>query len=175
MKVREFVSSMFMLAVAIVFWIGADRISRSPLEGQISAAGFPKLLAVCLGALAVIRMVQLALTERRARDNAAPGAAAAGADSGDGDVASQNWRLHGRAAGLIALGIGYIAILPTLGYLLSIALLLAAVALYNGRRLSIGLGAVVILGAVLLYLMFVQLLGVPLPAGVWAGLFDGSR
>lgn len=169
MQVKEFASTMVMLALALVFWFGADAISRSPLEGQVGADGFPKLLAVSLGGLVIVRLIQLVLAERRVRGGKSPGAA----EKQPSRKVPASWRPHLRAAGMIALGIGYIVLLPTLGYLLSIALLVAAVALYNGRRASLGLAAVAIVGAGLLYLMFVQLLDVPLPAGVWEGLFAG--
>jgi hypothetical protein len=170
MQVKEFASTMVMLALSLVFWFGADAISRSPLEGQVGADGFPKLLAVSLGVLVIIRLVQLVLAERRVRGGKSPGAPT---ESTSARTDSASWRPHLRAAGMIALGIGYIVILPTLGYLLSIALLLAAVALYNGRRASLGLAGVAIVGAGLLYVMFVRLLDVPLPAGLWEGLFAG--
>jgi hypothetical protein len=170
MHLKEFASTMVMLVLSLVFWFGADAISRSPLEGQVGADGFPKLLAVSLGVLVIIRLVQLVLAERRIGGGKSPGAPAGSPPPRTDWV---RWRPHLRAAGMIALGIGYIVILPTLGYLLSIALLLAAVALYNGRRASLGLAGVAIVGAGLLYVMFVRLLDVPLPPGLWEGLFAG--
>jgi hypothetical protein len=166
MYAKEIASSMFMLALAVVFWVGADAIPASPLEGQVGAAGFPKLLAVSLGGLALIRIAQNLLMARRAGGSGSP---AAVADGGPG-AAEGAWRQHGRAAGMLGIGIAYILVLPILGYVLSIGLLIAAVALYSRRRPSRGLAVIAIVGAGLLYVMFVWLLQVPMPAGIWGGL-----
>jgi hypothetical protein len=159
MQAREYGSSAFMLALAVVVWIGAGTIPVSPLEGQVGAAGFPKLLAAALGILAIARMVQIFLRTRRAGPGTAPAEARA-----------VNWGLHVRAIGILAIGIGYVLLVPYLGYLLSIGLLLAAVAIYAGRRPSIGLGVVSVVGAVVLYVVFVRLLDVAMPAGFWEHL-----
>jgi hypothetical protein len=45
--------------------------------------------------------------------------------------------------------------------------LLAVVAVYSGRRPSPGVAVVAVVGAILLYVIFVRLLNVPLPAGLW--------
>lgn len=166
MQAKEVGSCVFMMVVAVVFWVGADAIPASPLEGQVGAAGFPKLLALSLGGLALIRIAQNLLTARRA---GGPGSPAAVADGGSG-AAEGAWRQHGRAAGMLGIGIGYILVLPILGYVLSIAMLIAAVALYNRRRPSLGLAAIAVIGAGLLYVVFVRLLQIPLPAGIWSEL-----
>ena len=80
------------------------------------------------------------------------------------------WAGQGRrtlwAAGLLAFAITYLLIVETLGYLLSLALMIAGVSVFLGARanwrpLVVGLG-----GAVVLWLLFVRLLGVGMPAGV---------
>lgn len=166
MYAKEIASCVFMLALAVVFWFGADAIPVSPLEGQVGAAGFPKLLALSLGGLALIRIAQTLLTARRAGVPSSPAAGAAAEREAPGLA----WRQHGRAAGMLGIGIGYILLLPILGYVLSIGLLIAAVALYSHRRLSRGLVVIAIVGAGVLYVMFVWLLQVPMPAGIWGEL-----
>jgi hypothetical protein len=49
-------------------------------------------------------------------------------------------------------------------------LLFGAVALYNHQRPSLRLAVVTILIAVGFYLLFVRLLNIPLPPGIWPGL-----
>jgi hypothetical protein len=169
MYAKEIASSIFMLALAVAFWVGADAIPVSPLEGQVGAAGFPKLLALSLGGLALIRLAQNLLTARRAGGRSSPAASTATADDAS-HSADAAWRQHARAAGMLGLGIGYILVLPILGYVLSIGLLIAAVALYSRRRPSLGLAVVVIVGAGLLHVMFVWLLQVPMPTGIWGEL-----
>ena len=169
MQAKEVGSCVFMMVVAVVFWVGADAIPTSPLEGQVGAAGFPKLLAISLGGLALIRIAQTLLTARRAGGRSSPAAGAAVVDDGRSSEYAA-WRQHGRAVGMLGIGIGYILLLPILGYVLSVALLIAAVALYNRRRPSLGLAAIAIIGAGLLYVVFVRLLQIPLPAGIWSEL-----
>ena len=172
MNVKELSSSVFMLVVAIVFWYGATKIPVSPLEGQVGAAGFPKLLAASLGALAIIRLAQTVLSARRAGERGSPAAGAALTDE-EREAKKAEWRGHGRAAAMLLLGVGYVVVLPFLGYLLSLVLLIVVVTLYSGRRPSLGLAAVAIVGAAVLYVVFVWLLQVPMPAGIWPelGLF----
>lgn len=54
--------------------------------------------------------------------------------------------------------------LPYLGYLLSLALLIAGITLYMGAAPSWRTVVVPLVGAVLLWLIFVKLLGVDMPA-----------
>lgn len=161
MYAKDIISSVVMLVLAIAFWLGADAIPVSPLEGGVGAAGFPKLLAVSLGGLAVIRIVQTVLTARRAGETLFPAA---------GDMIATAWREHRRAAGMLAIGIAYVLLLPRLGYPLAIALLLASVVIYSGRRPTLGLAAVVIGGTAVLYATFVWLLRVRMPTGIWEKL-----
>jgi uncharacterized membrane protein len=72
-----------------------------------------------------------------------------------------------RASGLLGLGIGYLIIVKFLGYLLSIMVLLFTVALYQGARLSWRVAAISACGAVLLWAVFVLLLDVPMPSGIF--------
>lgn len=74
---------------------------------------------------------------------------------------------------MLAIGVVYLAVLSTLGFVLSTVLLLLAVAIYSGRPLSLQLLLIAAAGAAILYLLFVILLDVPLPPGFWPGLFGG--
>ena len=69
-----------------------------------------------------------------------------------------------RAAGILAIGVGYLVAAPTIGYLPAVALALAATALYEGERPSVRLALVACGGAAALYLLFVIVLGVEMPA-----------
>lgn len=169
MNVKEFSSSVFMLVVAIVFWYGATKIPVSPLEGQVGAAGFPKLLAAGLGGLAIIRLAQTVLAARRAGERIFPAAGAALTDE-EREAKKLEWLGHRRAAAMLVLGVGYVIVLPILGYFLSLTLLVVAATVYSGRRPSLGLAVVAIAGAGLLYVVFVWLLQVPMPTGIWANL-----
>jgi hypothetical protein len=71
---------------------------------------------------------------------------------------------------MLLIGIAYLAVVGTIGYLPAVLLLILATARYVGRPWSLELLAVAAGGAVLYYLMFVRLLGIPLPPGLWPAL-----
>jgi hypothetical protein len=83
---------------------------------------------------------------------------------------TESRNLHLRAIGMILIGGGYLVLVPYLGYMLTVGLLLLTVAIYNGKRPSPGLLLFGALGSIGFYLLFVQLLDVPLPAGFWPSL-----
>ena len=70
---------------------------------------------------------------------------------------------------MLLIGIGYLAVVDTIGYVPAVALLVVAAALYLGQGPSARLVLVAVGLAVLYYLIFVRLLGIPLPPGVWPG------
>jgi putative tricarboxylic transport membrane protein len=83
-----------------------------------------------------------------------------------------DWAGQGRktawAAGLMAFGVAYLGLVNTLGYLLAMAVLICGVALFLGARFSWRPVLIGVLGAVVLWLIFVKLLGVAMPAGLLA-------
>jgi len=76
-----------------------------------------------------------------------------------------------RAGGMLLLGIGYLLIVRFLGYIPSIALLMIAATLYLGTPFSWRVPAIGVAGALVYWLVFVWLLGIPLPAGRLVELF----
>ncbi len=72
---------------------------------------------------------------------------------------------------MLALGVVYLIIIPYLGYLLSVMVLMGGVALYNGSRVSPTFVATIVGGAIFFYVLFVRLLGIPLPSGMWPSVF----
>lgn len=165
------------LALAGIYWYGADQIPISPLDGAVNAAAMPKALAYALGGLAIILILRAVIIEvitRRATETTADGARqrpSAGAEDGGTEDAVVRRSRHLRAAGMLGIGILYLIAVPYLGYMLSIALLVFAVATYMKARpdrklllLSAGI-------ALFFYLLFVRFLGIPLPPGFWPSLF----
>ena len=71
---------------------------------------------------------------------------------------------------MFLIGILYLVALPYLGYVLSIALLVAVAAWYNGKAPGPMLFAVAIGTAVFFYFLFVRFLGIGLPPGLWPDL-----
>jgi putative tricarboxylic transport membrane protein len=86
--------------------------------------------------------------------------------------ASSEWKGEARkifrAFGLLIIGVIYLFMLAFLGYVLSIALLLAAVAFYLGAAFNWRMMLIAAAGAVVLWTIFVILLGVPMPAGLFS-------
>ena len=151
-----------LLTFAGLYWLGADQIKVSRLEGIVGAQAVPKGLAVSLAILSALLLVQ-ALWPR-------PRAAAAGLE-GEGEAVGAN--RHLRALGMLLIGVGYLLLVGIIGYVPAIALLVLATALYMGRTLSVQLVLLAVGGAVLYWLIFVRLLGIPLPSGIWPELWRG--
>ena len=72
---------------------------------------------------------------------------------------------------MLLIGIGYLAVVGTIGYVPAVALLVVATALYLGQSLSARLVVLAVGLALFYYLMFVRLLGIPLPPGIWPGVW----
>ena len=151
-----------LIAIAGLYWLGADQIKVSRLEGIVGAQAVPKGLAVCLAVLSALLLAQDAW-----RGRPAAGPVAVATDEGSGSYA------HLRAAGMLLIGVGYLVLVGTIGYVPAIALLVVATALYLGQGLSARLLLVAAGLALFYYLIFVRLLGIPLPPGIWPGVWRG--
>jgi hypothetical protein len=160
---RDAVVGAVVLAVAGIYWQAAGTIRRSSLDDSIGAAGVPNTLAAVLAGLAVLLILRgLVLSTRQAPRNVVAVDEARQPD--------ETPRAHFRALGMLVLGVLYLLIVPVLGYAVSIALLLAAVALYNYRKPTLELALFAVLGSAGFYLLFVKILGIPLPAGFWPNI-----
>jgi len=152
------------MAFAALYWLGADGIRVSPLDGPVTAAGLPKSLAYALGGLALLLILRsLALKWMATR-------APAGQQDASPEVGEQGapgMKRHLRALGMLALGIGYLLLVPYLGYTLTVIGLLLATALYIGAKFGPKTLAIAGLGGIFFYLLFVQFLHIPLPPGIW--------
>ena len=77
----------------------------------------------------------------------------------------------GRAVGMLLIGIGYVVAVPQVGYIPALAALITCTAAYQAREFTMRILAVGLAGAVLLWVLFVLLLGIPQPQGPWPSLF----
>jgi len=152
---RDAVVGAVVLALAGVYWLAARTIRHSSLDDSIGAAGLPNTLAVLLAALALLLILRSLFSRARSNQGA----------QNETDVEAP--RAHLRALGMLFLGVAYLVVVPSLGYAVSVALLVAAVALYNHQKPSLRLALVTILISVGFYLLFVRLLRIPLPPGIW--------
>jgi hypothetical protein len=151
---RDTIIALGLIVVAGLYWLGADEIRVSKLEGIVGAQAVPKGLAISLAVLSILLIAQALLRPRRAAGPAE-------------EAEAGGWHAHLRAAGMLLIGIGYLAVVGTIGYIPALVLLVLATALYLGQSPSAWLALVAVGLAVLYYLIFVRLLGIPLPPGVW--------
>jgi hypothetical protein len=71
---------------------------------------------------------------------------------------------------MLAIGVGYVAAVPWLGYLPSVAALIGATIYYQERVFNRHVVLVALGGAVFCWLLFVRLMGIPQPPGWWRSL-----
>jgi putative tricarboxylic transport membrane protein len=148
---RDSLAALLLLAVAGLYYQATLAIPSSSLSDAVGADGLPKLLTAALALVALALVVKGALAARRA----APVVSAA--DAGEERATPL------RALGFIAIGVGYMIVAPWTGYLVAVALLIVAVAVYEGERPSLKLTAIAAAGGVGFWLVFVKLLGVEQP------------
>lgn len=160
---RDVWIGLVLLVGAVLYWYGADNIPISPLDGEINAAAMPKALAYVLGALSLILIV-------RSLSLVAMGAAAAQTSSAEERAKARH--AHLRAIGILVLGVGYLLVVNWLGYALSVALLIFCVATYVGQKPGLRLAGTAVALAAGFTVIFVFILGIPLPGGV---LLDALR
>jgi putative tricarboxylic transport membrane protein len=162
---KDLVCGVGALVVAVGYYLLADAIPRSLLSDDVGAAGLPKVYAVGLGLLSLILIARAAMARAAAMG---PRSAEVRADTAM--RAAQRTALL-RAAGMLAIGVAYVVLVPYLGYVLSIALLIAATIYYQGGRVTRQAGVVAVGGAVFFWFMFVWLLRIAQPPGLWPDLF----
>ena len=142
------------LAAAAAYYAAARAIPSSLLDDVVGSGGLPKAYGLALAVLALAQIARALGSRRRiaARSSGEP------------------MPSHGKTIGTLALGLAYGAVLPWLGYAGSIALLIAATAAYQGSGFNRRVALIAAGGAVFLWALFVWLLGIPQPAGIWTGL-----
>lgn len=152
-----------LIILAIAYWLGADAIKQSVLGGSIGADALPKMLGIALGILSLILILQTLLGARRA--------AATDAEP----VEPVSLRPHLKALGMLLIGIGYVVLVETVGYIPGIAYLLGAVVLFVGgasRRTTIIFAVV---GALFFWAFFVHVLDIRQPRGIWPDLWKALQ
>lgn len=134
-------------ALGLGWYWQAALIEDSLLSDGVGAGGVPMALALLMAAAGALLLLR---SLRAAPSAAQPGRGAAA---------------HAKAAGLLALMVGYLLAAPLLGYALSIGLFATLVAAYAGARIGPTLAAFGVGAAALFWLGFVGLLGVAFPTG----------
>ena len=157
---RDFVFGCAMLAVAAGYYAVSAAIPETTLSDAVGPAGLPKAYAVVLAALSIILIIGSQVQKDPAyenRESLIPGPRSPIPDP----------RPLRRVAGLLLIGVLYVALVPWLGYIVSLAALIAATTYYQGGRLNRQVALVAVCGALFFWVLFVVVLRIPQPSGIW--------
>jgi putative tricarboxylic transport membrane protein len=161
---RDLVFGIATLAMALVYYALTSTIPQSQLADPVGPQGLPKTYAVILATLSVLL---IARSLKRA-----PGQV----NREIANRAPANLRIPNPGSGLPAvvgmllIGAAYIVVLPYLGYLLSVAMLITATTYFQGGRVNGRTVLVALSGAVFFWVLFIWLLRIQYPAGLWPSL-----
>jgi putative tricarboxylic transport membrane protein len=153
---RDLLFGIATLVVAIVYYGLAATIPQSDLADPVGPQGLPRVYAVLLAALSLILIARSLPRSTPRPESSNPESRIPNPGSG-----------IPRVIGMLLIGVAYIIVLPWLGYLLSVAALITATIYFqggviNGRSILVALS-----GAVCLWLLFIWLLRIQYPAGLW--------
>lgn len=162
MRGRDLLFGTATLVVAVVYYGLAAAIPASDLSDPIGPQGLPKIYAVLLAGLALI-LIARSLPRVHSNPeppNPDPRTLEPPKPEPQGSPAA-------RVAGMLLIGIAYIIVLPWLGYLVSIAALLTFTIYLQGGPINRRTILVSLSGAAVFWLLFIWLLGIQYPAGIW--------
>jgi putative tricarboxylic transport membrane protein len=158
---RDLTFGLVALAFAATYYSLTTAIPESALADAVGPKGLPKIYALLLAALAMIVIVG-----SRPRRRAPTDGGRRAQPTTDPDTTTP-WRM----AGMLGIGVVYLLVVPWLGYVPTLAALILASALFQGSALTARLVLISGGGAVVLWALFVLLLRIPQPAGVWESVF----
>jgi putative tricarboxylic transport membrane protein len=156
---RDLVFGSATLVLAAIYYALTITIPQSDLADPIGPQGLPKTYAVVLAALSIFLIARSikrpANLERTNLESTDPGSRI----PNPGRVP--------RVAGMLLIGVAYMVVLPWLGYLLSVAALIVATTYFQGGSINRRSILVAISGALCLWVLFIWLLRIQYPAGLW--------
>ena len=152
---KDLISSALLLGIAGAYYYASTDIPTSALDDEIGPKGLPAALSILLAIVAVAIAARALVSARAVAKAAAPV-----------EPAKESEAPWPRALGLLAIGILYVPVVDVLGYFLTIFLLLAGIALYEGLKPSWRVFAVSLGGAAFFWLLFAYGLGIRQPAGL---------
>jgi hypothetical protein len=150
---RDLMLGAFCLALAIGYYLMAAAIPESALSDTVGAQGLPQTYAI------VLAVLSLTLIARSI--------AGAGIELPRATHRSPVLRI----AGMLGIGILYLVAVPWLGYVLALTGLIAATTYYQGGGLNRRVAVVALSGALFFWVLFVAVLGIAHPPGIWPSLF----
>lgn len=161
MLTRDIVGGGAALAIGAGYLAMAMDLRTSALDDAVGPAGVPTVLGGLMVVLGLCLLLQGIVTRRGAR--ATGPAIEEDADEGDSERVARSGLV--RAGGLLAIAVGYLLIVRLVGYVPAIAALIIAAALHGGASPGWRVVAIGVAGALFYYVLFVLVLGIPLPAG----------
>jgi putative tricarboxylic transport membrane protein len=151
---RDFMGGLVAVLAGGLYLSLSLKLRSSALADSIGPAGLPNTLGILMIILGLVLCAQALWQYFKS-----------------GRPKTSEWQGQGRrilrAFGLLCLGMGYLVLVKILGYAMSIAILLALVALYQGATASWRVLAIAAGGAATLWAVFVLLLGVSMPSGIF--------
>ena len=146
------------LALSALYYGMALRIPESRLADAVGPAGLPKVYAVALAVLSGVLMLS-AIARPGPTDRAVP-------DVPPDAARHRVWRV----AGMLAIGVAYLASVSSLGYILALTGLILATTYCQGGAVNWRTAVVAIAGALFCWVLFVLLMRTPQPPGVWRSI-----
>ena len=157
---KDFYLGIIGLAFAGAYYAMAEAIPRSLLADAVGAHGLPRVYAIGFAVLSLILVARGVLLRLRAKPQA------------DEDGGEEITRTHlTRAAGMLGIGVFYIVALPWIGYIPALAILTVATVHYQGGKITRRTVALAVVGALVLWAIFVVALDIPQPPGLWPEIF----
>jgi hypothetical protein len=153
---RDLLFGIATLVVAAVYYGLAATIPQSDLADPIGPQGLPRVYALLLAALSLILIARSLPRRSGSPHSANPESRTPNPGSG-----------IPRVIGMLLIGFAYIIVLPWLGYLLSVAALITATIYFQGGSINARSILVALSGAICLWLLFIWLLRIQYPAGLW--------
>jgi len=160
-KARDLIFGIATLVVAVLYYGFAATIPPSELADPVGPQGLPKTYAVLLAALSLLL---IARSVRRPVSNPEPSNPEP--PNPESRIPNPGSPLP-RVTGMLLIGIAYILVLPWLGYFLSIAALITVTIYFQGGSINLRSILVALSGAALFWLLFIWLLRIQYPAGIW--------
>lgn len=155
---RDLVFGVATLAIALVYYALTSTIPPSQLADPIGPQGLPRMYSFALAALSILLIVRSLRTANPAQRTIEP------------RTTEPSNHPSFRVAGMLLLGIAYILVLPYFGYLVSVALLIALTTYLQRGPLNLRTAVVAVSGAALFWALFIWLLRIQYPAGLWPSL-----
>jgi hypothetical protein len=166
-RTRDLLFGTATLVVAVVYYRLAAAIPASDLSDPIGPQGLPKIYAVLLAGLALILIARSLPRVHANPEPSNPEPRTLEPSNPEPPKPGSPGSRAARVAGMLLIGIAYIVVLPWLGYLVSIAALLTVTIYLQGGSIDRRTILVALSGAAVFWLLFIWLLGIQYPAGIW--------